>query len=234
MAENGTKADQVYRRLRALILSGRVEPGAQLQFAWLREQQGASFGVLREALARLSAEGLVVNQAQHGFRVMSLSPNDLADLTEARCLVESLVLKDSVTRGDLEWEGRVLAAHHRMERTPKHVDDDPNQVSEAWERAHHDFHAALLSAARSHRLRAIAANLRASAEVYRRWSMPFEVPKRDVAAEHLDLLDRSLARDAEGAAASLTRHLGLTRELILAGVGAAGEDRPIPEPGVPG
>lgn len=226
VAESETKTEQVYRRLRSLILSGRVQPGAQLQFAWLKEQQGASFGVLREALTRLSAEGLVVNQAQYGFRVMSLSSNDLADLTEARCLIESLVLKDSVTHGDLEWEGRILAAHHRMERTPKHVDDDPRQVSEAWERAHHDFHTALLSAARSRRLQAIAANLRASAEVYRRWSMPFEQPKRDVSAEHMELLNLSLARDAQGAAASLTRHLSRTKDLILGGIGEEGVDRP--------
>ena len=64
----------------------------------------------------------------------------------------------------------------------------------------------------------MAESLRAAAEVYRRWSMPFEVVKRDVSAEHLELLDLALKRDAEGAAASLRRHLQQTKNLVINGV----------------
>ena len=102
MLETGTRTDQVYRRLRADILGGRLAPSAPLPFARLKEDYGASMGVLREALMRLTAEGLTVNQAQHGFRVISLSLEDLRDLTETRCMIESTVLRDSVTNGDLD------------------------------------------------------------------------------------------------------------------------------------
>lgn len=67
-------------------------------------------------------------------------------------------------------------------------------------------------------MQAIAASLRASAEVYRRWSMPFEVTKRDVSAEHAELVRLCLAHDADGAAAALVRHLRLTETLILKGM----------------
>ncbi|MEI7547555.1 MAG: GntR family transcriptional regulator [Actinomycetota bacterium] len=217
MAVSETRTDEVYRRIRTDILGGRIEPGSQMQFARMKTEYGASVGVLREALMRLSAEGLTVNQAQLGFRVMELSLDDLVDLTETRCAIESLVIRDSVANGDLEWESRVVAAHYRMEKTDKYDPGDTAPVTPAWADSHHLFHMALVSAAKSRRLIGIAASLRASAEVYRHWSMPFESEKRDVEAEHRELLDLCLKRDADGAAEALARHLRLTRDLILNG-----------------
>ena len=215
MQETGTRTERVYRRLRADILGGMIEPATSLPFARLKDDYGASMGVLREALMRLTAEGLTVNQPQFGFKVISLSLQDLADLTETRCMIEANVLRDSVTHGDLDWETRVVSAHHRMERTPKF---DGGSVTSAWVQAHQAFHLALLSGARSQRMQAIAANLRAAAEVYRQWSIPFEVVKRDVAAEHKSLVDLALSRQPEDAAATLVSHLSATRDLILKGI----------------
>jgi DNA-binding GntR family transcriptional regulator len=216
--DSGTRTEQVYRRLKADILGGKVEPGSALPFARLKDDYGASMGVLREALMRLSAEGLTVNQPQFGFKVISLSLEDLADLTETRCMIESMVLKDAVTNGDLDWETRVLSAHHRMERTQKFEVDLGAAVTGAWAQAHQEFHEALLSGARSQRMQGIAANLRAAAEVYRQWSIPFEVVKRDVSAEHREIVDLALARKVEESAAALVRHLLATRDLILKGL----------------
>lgn len=220
MEESGTRTEQVYRRLKADILAGQIEPGSALPFARLKDDYGASMGVLREALMRLTAEGLTVNQPQFGFRVISLSIEDLTDLTATRCTIESMVLVDAVTNGDLDWETRVLTAHHRMERTQKFENGENSAVTVAWAQAHQEFHEALLSGARSQRMQAIASNLRAAAEVYRQWSIPFEVVKRDVSAEHREIVDLALARKADAAAAALVRHLSATRDLILKGTQA--------------
>jgi DNA-binding GntR family transcriptional regulator len=217
MSSSETRTDEVYRRVRDDILGGVIEPGSQLLFNKLKATYGASVGVLREALMRLSAEGLTVNQAQQGFKVMTVSLDDLVDLTDTRCVIESLVLEDSVTNGDVEWESQIVAAHHRMERTVKHDPNDGAPVAAAWAQAHHLFHMALLSAAKSRRMQAIASSLRAAAEVYRHWSMPFEVEERDVSGEHQQLVTLCLKRDAVGAARALTEHLQMTKELILAG-----------------
>ncbi|MFO1088099.1 MAG: GntR family transcriptional regulator [Hyphomicrobiales bacterium] len=213
-----TRTEKVYRKLRSDILGGQIEPGSQLPFARLKADYGASMGVLREALMRLTAEGLTVSQSQLGFKVMPLSLDDLVDLTESRCSIESLVLKDAIRNGDLDWEARLVAAHHRMERTVKHDPGDASPVTNDWAQAHHAFHMALLSAARNKRLQAIAETLRGAAEVYRRWSMPLEVEKRDVSAEHQELVDLALKRDADGAADALVKHLQRTKDIILHGV----------------
>jgi len=218
MSKAATRTESVYRALRAAILEGRLLPGEQLPFATLGEVYGASVGVLREALARLTAEGLVVNRAQQGFRVISLSLDDLADLTETRCLIEGLLLRDAIAQGDLTWEADLVAAHHRLERTPQQEPGNPAPVTPAWAEAHRAFHMSLLAAAKRRRLKEMAAKLHDAAEIYRRWSMPFEATARPVADEHRSLLDAALDRDAERAAEVLEAHLKLTQALILRGV----------------
>lgn len=212
-----TQTELTYHRVRADILNGHLAPGSALQFAQLRETYGASMGVLREALTRLTAEGLAVSRAQQGFRVVDLSLKDLNDLTDSRILIETAVLREAIAHGDLDWETGIVSAHHRLERTEKHVGGDEHTVTEDWARAHHGFHLALLAAAPNGRLMAIADGLRAAAELYRRWSMPYENVKRDVNAEHRALVEFSLARNADAACEALANHLTFTRDLIVKG-----------------
>ncbi|MEM6623950.1 MAG: GntR family transcriptional regulator [Pseudomonadota bacterium] len=221
MTASETQTELTYHRLRADILNGQLRPGSALQFAQLRETYATSMGVLREALTRLAAEGLAVSRAQRGFRVVELSLKDLNDLTDSRVLIETAVLREAIDRGDLDWESRIVSSFHRMTRTEKHVGGDENTVTDDWAQAHQSFHFALLSAAPNARLMAIADGLRASAELYRRWSMPYETTKRDVDAEHRALMELALARKSDEACEALAGHLSFTRELIVKGTGSA-------------
>lgn len=214
-SEAPTRVEQLYAELRADILAGRLRPAARLQFTALSERYGASMGVAREALARLAAEGLVEAVPRHGFRVVPISATDLHHLTEARVAIESLVLRESVARGGIEWESRVLAAHHRMARTPHTEPDDPERISEQWAAAHRDYHAALLSGCPNPRLVGVAESLRAAAELYRRWSWPLGGQDRDVAGEHRRILEAVLAHDPDTAVAALTAHIEQTTRVLL-------------------
>lgn len=218
MAGGETQTDLAYHSLRSDILSGALSAGSSLQFAQLRDNYGHSMGVLREALTRLTAEGLAVKKSQHGFRVVELSLKDLNDLTNSRILVETEVFRDAIKNGDLDWETGIVSAHHKLERTQKHLDGDPHSVTEQWALAHQAFHVSLLSAAKNERLKAYAESLRASAELYRRWSMPFEVEPRDVDAEHKALRDLAISRNEVAAGEALVQHLSFTRDLIIRGM----------------
>lgn len=210
-----TRADRVYAELRADILGGRRLPGARLPFAELLARHQASMGVLREALSRLVAEGLVEAEPQRGFRVVPLSVADLRHLTEARLAVETLVLRQAMEHGGLSWESEVLAAHHRLERTAPVAPDDPNRVSDDWAAAHAAFHHTLLSGCRNPRLLAVAQSLRDSAELYRRWSLPLDDKHRDVAGEHRRMLDAVLNHDVEAAVDALAEHIQHTTRVLL-------------------
>ena len=100
-------------------------------------------GVLREGLLRLAEQGLVRGEPQQGFQVVSLSSGDLVELTDARRELETLTLRLAMVEGDVGWESSVIAAHHRLSRTPQLDPEDPERLSDSWVAAHAAFHRAL-------------------------------------------------------------------------------------------
>ena len=210
-----TRTEQVYEILRGELLNGGLHPGQKLKMVELTERFAVSQSVVREALTRLTEQGLLVATPQRGFRVRDLSIEDIAELTETRVQVESLALRLAVERGDLQWETGILAAHHRLERTP--VTRDDGTVSEDWSASHRDFHQALLTGCDNRRLEAVVNSLRDSAELYRRWYWVLtDDHQRDLAREHRQLRELTLARDADGAIEVLTEHIDRAPTLLIA------------------
>jgi DNA-binding GntR family transcriptional regulator len=210
-----TKAEEVFTRLQADILSGRLKPGQRLRYSELCERYGTSMGVLREGMLRLAEQGLVQNEPQQGFRVTPLAADDLLDLTVARKAIESLALRHAIAEGDVTWESELIAAHHRLSRIDQFASEDPDRFSEDWAFAHNDFHNHLFLGG-NNRLSAIARSLRDSAELYWRWSLPLgHEPGRDIPGEHRALLEATIDRDADRAVAELTAHIDRTTNLLL-------------------
>jgi len=229
-----TRADDVHDRLRTDILSGRLLPGRRLKFPDLAASYGASVGVIREALIRLAERGLVRSEAHLGFQVAPLSDAGHAELCDARQQIETLVLRRAITDGDLAWESRLVAAHHRLERTPRTDPAAPGHPTPDWLLAHAAFHHALLDGCANRRLLAMANALREEAELYRRWShadadadvapatRTGTFPGSDTgsatatpADEHRELLDAALGRDADRATDALSALITLTAGLRL-------------------
>jgi DNA-binding GntR family transcriptional regulator len=129
-----TKADGIFSRVRSDILAGRLIPGQRLRYSELCEFYGTSMGVLREALLRLAEQGLAKGEPQHGFQVWPLSASDLQDLTAARQDIETLTLRRAITEGGLDWESALIAAHHRLSRTPQLDPDDPQLLTKTGPR----------------------------------------------------------------------------------------------------
>jgi DNA-binding GntR family transcriptional regulator len=223
-AEARTRADRIYQDLRADILSGRLSPGQRLPFAELCGRYDVSIGVLREVLPRLTEQGLVSAEPQIGFRVMSVSEDDLLQLTEARVVIETLVLRQSIEQGDLGWESALLAAHHTLAHTPVHTAG--GDVNDGWLEAHSRYHETLLAASPNRRLFGIANRLRDSAELYRVWAHSLPQAKgRDFTREHQRILDATLARDIDRAVDELSGHIQKTTRALLTGRQPAGDSQ---------
>jgi DNA-binding GntR family transcriptional regulator len=211
-----TLVEDVHAQLRSDILTGRLSPGSRLKMAETATELQVSLSVLREALAHLAEQNLVVLEPQAGYRVLSLSRDDLLDLTAARVQIETAALREAIRRGDVAWEAQLIASHHAMVRTPRDVADDPERPNEAWIQAHGAFHANMLAGCGSRRLLGIVASLREVADVYRLWSLPVGRDRdRDIHGEHRAILEAALARDEEQAVALYTRHVERTTETLL-------------------
>ena len=212
--------------IRSDIISGTWPPGSKLRIKELCERYGAGAIPMREALSRLATSGFVIAEDQRGFRVSDVSAQELTDITETRVHVECEALRRSVTNGGLDWEERLIGAHHRLSRLPMLAIGVPG-VDAEWERAHVAFHAALISGCTSKWLRTLSELLRDQTARYRHLSVmaPAKISKRskahshesarDVAAEHQRIVEAALARDAERACALLAEHFRATTKLVL-------------------
>jgi DNA-binding GntR family transcriptional regulator len=211
-----SKAERVFEALRADILAGRLPPGRRLRYTELCEEYQTSMGVLREGMLRLAEQGLVRGEPQQGFQVVDLSVEDLRDLTDARLELESLTLRYALTNGDVEWESRLIATHHRLSRTPQLDVDDSERLSDHWVAAHAEFHHSLLDGCANRRLKDIAGSLRDAAELYRRWSVPLGGDtERNVTSEHEAILKAALARESDQAILLLRSHIQHTTNVLL-------------------
>jgi DNA-binding GntR family transcriptional regulator len=204
-----------YEALRADLLACRVAPGSRLKIQELCQQHAVSLGAIREALSRLTSEGLVVAEPQRGFRAAPISRADLEDLTMVRIEVESLCLSRAIEIGTVDWEARLVAAFHRLSRTPERVASDPARSADDWAEAHAGFHSALVDGADSPWLLRLHGQLYAQSERYRRLSIPLGSMDRDVDGEHRKIMEAALARDAERANGLMRRHIGATTAILL-------------------
>jgi len=212
--ETKSRTEAAYFRLRADILACRLKPGARLKINELCAALDVSLGAVREALSRLSAEGLVVAEAQKRFQVAPISVADLEDLTQVRIEIETLCLRRAIAARTLDWESGLVAAFHRLSRLPVRAPGDERRLSEDWAQAHADYHLALVASCDSLWLLRVRAMLYAQSERYRRLSAPVTESWRDVNAEHRDIMQAALAGDARKACALLISHLLTTKDLV--------------------
>src|SRR5947209_19425117 len=136
--------DTGYNRIRSDIIFGVLTPSGRLKLDSMREEYGVSVSTLREILNRLASEGFVVAEGQRGFEVAPVSIQNLRELAQLRILLEHHAMAESFRAGDMEWEGRVVSAHHKLAATERAIlsaGDDP----ELRKRYDGEFHQALIS-----------------------------------------------------------------------------------------
>ena len=209
-----TVGESAYQRIRSDIVFGRLLPGKKLKLDRLKADYGASVSTLRETLNRLHSERLVVAEGQKGFEVAPVSIANLRELAALRQLLECRALEQSFRAGDMEWEGRVVAAHHRLARMEERMADGDRVHTEEWKRYDWQFHQALISACGS---KMLIDNHAAVFDKYLRYQMIALSYRGEIAArEHALLLECALERDAKRACEVLTRHVAGGVEHALA------------------
>lgn len=203
--DEGTIGERAYRRIRADILFGRLIPGEKLKLERLKDNYGVSVSTLREVLSRLASEKLVVAEGQRGFEVSPVSAGDLKDIASLRLLLEVHAIAQSFQSGDMEWEARVVAAHHKLAAMEEKNKADGSPDNEIWKRYDWEFHQALISACGS---RELMETHGAVFDKYLRYQVLALTDRGEIAArEHRQLMQCALKRDAEKAGEVLKAHI---------------------------
>jgi len=200
-----TVGESVYRRIRSDIIFGILPPGQKLRLEKVSESYGTSISTLRELLNRMCAEGVIVAEGQRGFEVAPVSADDFRQVAALRLLLENHALEQSFISGDLDWEGRVVSAHHKLAVMEKRMLEGQRQTQELWKQCDWDFHHALISACGSDVLLSTHALIY---DRYLRYQMIAVVFRGEIAArEHQALLESALNRDWKKAQILMISHI---------------------------
>jgi GntR family carbon starvation induced transcriptional regulator len=216
-----TLAEQIYETLKGDLLAGAFAPGAALLTRELLARYGCGISPLREAIARLVGEDLLVASGHRGVRVPLPSVTDLNELYRIRTLLECEALALAIRHGDDHWEAQIVAACYRLERAPLPRGRERGAAVIEWETRHRAFHTALIAAAPAPRLIKMIDQLVDQTERYRAIRLvqgDTARLTRDVAAEHRALADATVARDPS-AVGLLAEHLERTRKFVAAVLG---------------
>jgi DNA-binding GntR family transcriptional regulator len=205
-----TIASTVADDIRQRIVSGDFGPERKLRVHQLAEMFGVTLSPIREALNRLTSEGLVQLRDMRGFSVAPVSEQELTEIYRTRIWLNELAIRESIAHGDASWAESVLIAHHRLQQVPN-VDPAGGKSNRTWDDAHRNFHRTLTAACQSRFLIGYCDQLFILADRYRHIAQ--SAPKarsrrRDV--EHRRITEAAIARRADEAAALLSKHFETT------------------------
>lgn len=204
--------EAVTEALRNAIHQGYLKPGQKLSQADLAEQLGVSRIPLRDALRRLESEALVTMNGRRGTWVSSLSVDTIREMYEIRIMLEercTLYAVKNMRDEDLE---EILELFDNMEE----VEADPKNKSFSSRRL---FYARLYDCANRPLMRAQILLLRDNVSRYHRVK-----DHNHAHDDHQKFKEAVIARDAEGAARILKRHLEEARDDLIMSMEADSSD----------
>lgn len=202
----GTRASAAYEKLRIDIAHGTLAPGSKLRVEAMCLRYGVGASPMREALNRLSAEGMVSRTDLRGFSVAELELAELPILTRTRIQIESLALRESIEHRNAQMEDELAILIHRLSRTPRSLSADRYVTNPEWEQMHREFHQALFSRCQSRWLKAFCLSLAEESYRFRQIAAGQNFTFRDEHAEHLAIFNATIEGRADDAVNALSEH----------------------------
>lgn len=213
-----SKSDYAYAELRGQILSGTLPAGARLAQYDLAESLNMSITPLREAIRRLSSEGLVTVETHRDVRVSTMSSDEARQLFEVRLSLDPTAAELAARRRTDEDIAVMRSAVARLLPVTR-------QWGEEALTAHRAFHQALYRASHNDVLIRLLDDLWDKSDRYRRLGLdlpPGDEPRTRDLQEHHKLVD--LIEDGRAAEAAQLMRDHITHSLTATAISAL-EDR---------
>ncbi|MFW0787721.1 GntR family transcriptional regulator [Gordonia sp. CPCC 206044] len=191
----------IARKLHDAIAGGDFPPGSQLTESGLAADLGVSRGPLREAMQRLTAEGLLVGHRNRGLFVVSMEADDIRDMYVARTAVERAAIEQVIARRSPSAVEELGTAVGRM----REFIDDPNGAEMA--EADMVFHQTLVEHAHSERLSRLHETILVETRMCLRAMRGTYSSGKERIDEHQALVDAVAAGDAPAADELMIEHM---------------------------
>jgi DNA-binding GntR family transcriptional regulator len=210
VSKDSSLANMTYEAIREAIITGQIKPGQRIGQTELARELGVSERTVREALARLAAQGLALHEPFKGVRVAALPLEELREVYVMRALLEGHALELaalSISEPDLQRMRDLLPLTNAL---------SPEYSMEDAQKANREFHWIPIHASGSRTLARVLEQL---------WGMMFayellyqnpqsdEISREDH-AQHQALLAALESRDGKHAAEINSGHIYTTFQIL--------------------
>ena len=224
-----TDSENPYETLRRGLIYGRWKSGERLIPQHLKEELNCTSSVLREAMLRLTGEGLIVSEKNFGFRAVTHSKDTFREAAHLRLILEREAAELSLERGDFNWELALTAAYQRLAYVERQMSEsgDVAKFIQHWSLQDWEFHRTLMSACDSELLMRA---YKTAFDTFRMYAVA-EIPEfgfgREVTMnEHKDIYEAAINRDIVACLAAIETHVTVYQNKNRS-------DSPLPHKGQP-
>lgn len=190
--------------LRRLIVDGTLEPGQQLSEVALADQLGVSRSPVREALQQLVRERLLVSSRNRGVRVARFTDDDIKEIYEARCAIETYAAQLIIRAGRERVSEVTAGLRTTLTDLDKAVRSGDHQYVSEVDLM---FHRRLVEGAQNSRLSDAYSILAAEALTCMAWLEIARPAGEELMRDHEQFITAFDADDPEGLAAIIEAHL---------------------------
>jgi DNA-binding GntR family transcriptional regulator len=197
-----------YEAIRDLVIDGVVDPDERLVETMLTSRLGTSRTPVREALARLASEGLLL-AGPNGYRVPRVKAEDIVNMSEVRALLEPEAARQAAAnRDDIGIDGMRAAL---ADAGRAHATGDGTRVA----LANQAYRVAWLTRVRNPMLLQALAKVMSSLQLIRQRTMADAVLRGHIIDMQAGLLELIERRDPDAAAAWQRDHVRSLGQLLL-------------------
>jgi DNA-binding GntR family transcriptional regulator len=204
-----TYQQQSYDYVRDQIINLGFKPGEYITDAQIAEKLNISRTPVREAFQRLEKEGLLVNEAHHGWQVYKLDLTDIHEIFDLKIAVEGMLIRRAAECRD---ENLIKDLHEALADMRNAVEA---QDADYWLRTDFHLHNVLLMMANNERAEKIVNNLNDQWHRLRLGFVAMQGMTQKSIMEHELFVKCVLAQDADGAEAQMRAHLSRVRDDLI-------------------
>lgn len=198
----GHASDHAYRLIRAQILSGARAGGDWLREGDLADSIGVSRTPVREALRRLTAEGLVRYERNRGVQVAVWTAADLDEIFSLRSVLEPWACRLAANSASVDLHELDRLAHD-MDAAARGSVADVDRITELNNR----FHRLILEGSNNRRLGSVVSSVVQVPLVWQTFSHYSEADLRRSLAHHHELVAALAAGDPDWAESVMRSHV---------------------------
>jgi DNA-binding GntR family transcriptional regulator len=200
----------IIRRIKHDIRHGRFAPGQRLIEADVQQITGASRGPVREAMRRLSAEGLLEMQHQKGARIRTLTRDEVEHLYDVREVIEGFAAE----RAALQFEN--AAFRKKLTDIEKSFDKNFDGSAQTYMDYNESFHRFIVEQSKNAYLERIVHDLQIPLVMLRLYPIIDRAIIMRCRREHAIIAEHLLSGDAARAGKAMRQHIRSMKQTVLA------------------